>query len=197
MIFPDKRFKMDFRGAATVKGNDMYNRVLYVAAAVFAAVVLSGCLFNGSSHIPAVSGFDAEKYMGRWYEYARLPNRFEKGMSHVTADYSMGKDGKIKVVNSGVKNGRYQRIEGTARMAAGKEGTGELEVSFFPPFYSPYRVIKMSGDGMTAVVTGGSMEHLWILSRRPGTPDNAGELLSFLKSCGYPVEKLIYPAQKP
>lgn len=196
MIFPDKRFKMDFRGAATVKGNDMYNRVLYVAAAVFAAVVLSGCLFNGSSHIPAVSGFDAEKYMGRWYEYARLPNRFEKGMSHVTADYSMRRDGKIKVVNSGIKNGRTKSIEGKARTVSGKEGTGELEVSFFPPFYSPYRVIMMSEDGDTVVVTGGSMDYLWILSREPGTPDNIAEIISFLKTCGYPVEKLIYPAQK-
>ena len=175
----------------------MCKKILYVPAVFTAAMILGGCSFNSSAHIPAVSGFDAEKYMGRWYEYARLPNRFEKGMSHVTADYSMRRDGKIKVVNSGIKNGRTKSIEGKARTVSGKEGTGELEVSFFPPFYSPYRVIMMSEDGDTVVVTGGSMDYLWILSREPGTPNDIQEIITFLMRCGYPVEKLIYPAQKP
>lgn len=174
----------------------MCKKILCVSAVVTAMAILSGCSSNSSVHIPPVSHFDAEKYMGRWYEYARLPNRFEKGMSHVTADYSMRRDGKIKVVNSGIKNGRTKSIEGKARTVSGKEGTGELEVSFFPPFYSPYRVIMMSEDGDTVVVTGGSMDYLWILSREPGTPDNIAEIISFLKTRGYPVEKLIYPAQK-
>ena len=157
---------------------------------------LSGCRGKSSMHIPAVGNFDLEKYLGKWYEVCRLPNFFEEGMRDVHALYSVGKNGSIKVVNRGVKNGKIKTVCGTARVC-GSSGTGELEVSFFRPFYSRYRIIKLAPDYSWAVVTGSDMKYLWVLSR---TPDIDGksfqELYDFLKKQGYPVENFIYPQRR-
>ena len=78
--------------------------------------------------------------------------------------------------------------------SAGKRGRGELEVSFFRPFYNNYRIIRLLPDYSLAAVTGENMNYLWVLSRTPeAAPESLSEMLNFLKKCGYPVEKLIYP----
>ena len=154
-------------------------------------LLFAGC--SGSVKIPAVTGFDAERYMGTWYEVARLPNRFEKGMTGVIAVYSLRPDGRVDVVNSGVKDGVKKSVTGVAYLA-GKTGEGLLKVSFFRPFYGPYRIIKLSPDYRYSVVTGADPSYLWILAReRELSERDLDEILTFLRARGFAVEKLIWP----
>ena len=157
---------------------------------------IAGCVKNNSMDIPAVTGFAPEKYLGKWYEYARLPNSFETGLSDCYAVYSPRKDGNISVLNCGRKNGKLHCVNAVAKSVI--PGTGELEVSFFRPFYSRYRIIKITPDYSLAAVTGSSRNYLWILSRtkKPDT-NSLREFMDFLKQNRYPVEKLIYPQSTP
>lgn len=156
---------------------------------VCAILFLAGCR---SDDFPiAVKELDIAGYCGRWYEIARLPNWFEDGLTNVTADYTLVGKNKIKVVNRGEKDGRTKEITGWAR-PAGKGGSGNLEVSFFRPFYSPYIVIKLAPDYSYSVVSGRGREYLWILSRTPELPsDVMDEILVFLCARGYDTSRLI------
>ncbi len=155
----------------------------------------AGCRGAASTaDIPAVTGFEAERYMGRWYEIARLPHRFERGMDQVTADYSLAGDGRITVVNSGVKAGEPRRIQGVARFT-GAPGCGELEVSFFRPFWGDYRIIRLEPDYSAAVVTSGTRDYLWILSRTPELePEQLRSYINDAKALGFAVDRLEFPA---
>ena len=149
-----------------------------------------GCT-SAASKIPAVTGFELEKYLGKWYEIARLPNWFEREMTDVSADYSRLPDGSLKVINRGIKNGKSKSVTGKLRFA-GKNDTGELEVSFFTPFYSSYRIIKLAPDYRYSVVTSDSPDYLWILARKPYlSVTDAAEILAFLKKYGFQVNKLV------
>ena len=157
-----------------------------------ALAVLTGCVNDTTSSIPAVTNLDVPRYLGKWYEYARLPNLFEKDMTKVSAIYSMRDDGNIKVVNCGYKDEKQKCITGIAKKAD-KSNSGELKVSFFRPFYSRYRIIKLAPDYSWAVVTGKQKKYLWILSRTKNiTPEAEKEIFTFLKQNGYPLEKLIF-----
>ena len=150
---------------------------------------LGGC---GTLNIPAVSGFDLRKYSGSWYEIARLPNRFEEGMTQVSAEYTILPDGRCQVVNRGLRDGEWKSVKGWARFSE-KNDTGDLEVSFFRPFYSRYRVIKLAPDYRFSVVIGADPGYLWILSRTPELSEkDMTEIITFLKSNAFPVEKMIF-----
>ena len=123
-------------------------------------LLLSGCASDRS--IPAVEGLNLKQYMGTWYEIARLPNRFERGMSGVSADYSLLPGGEVKVVNRGTKNDHKKSITGVARTRS-KSGSGELEVSFFKPFFNSYRIIKLGPDYRYSIVMGRNRQMLWVL----------------------------------
>ncbi len=141
---------------------------------------------------PAVSGFEIERYLGRWYEIARLPNWFEQGMSDISAEYSRLPDGSLLVVNRGIKSGKAKSISGKLRFA-GRENSGELEVSFFRPFYNSYRIIKLAPDYRYSVVTSGNGKYLWILSRDRTLPESDfNEITAFLERHAFPIEKLIW-----
>ena len=158
------------------------------AMLLFTVLLLGGCS-SGETPEP-VRSLDLEKYCGRWYEAARLPNWFEDGMTNVSAEYSLAGGGKIKVVNRGWKDGKLKEITGWARRMD-DDNTGALEVSFFRPFYSPYIVIKIAPDYSYSVVSGSGMDFLWILSRTPELPENVlAEILLFLRQRGYDTERL-------
>ena len=141
---------------------------------------------------PAVEGFELEKYLGVWYEVARLPNRFERGMTRVTAEYLLQDDGSIQVINSGIKNGIVKSITGTARLQ-GKPGTGALEVSFFWPFYQEYRIVMLAEDYSYSVVCGSSPDYLWILSRTTGlAPEEWEKIKVFLRLHFWDPEQLLF-----
>ena len=157
------------------------------------SIVLTGCsMKNRTDEIPAVSNFELPRYMGTWYEIARYPHSFEKGLHYVTADYSVRSDGKIRVLNRGVnEKGKVRVAEGVA-VPNGKTGTGELKVSFFRPFYGAYRVIYLSPDYDLAIVTSSTKDYLWILSRRKQLTEKEKMLcLEKLAEWGFDPAKLI------
>lgn len=160
-----------------------------------AALSLAGCA-PSSAHIPAVCDFDSARYMGKWYEIARLPHRFERGLERVTAEYSAAPDGSITVVNRGMRGDEPRSITGKAKLKhpEAQPPAGELRVSFFGPFYSDYRIIELPPDYRYAVVTGGTMDYLWILGRAPRL--DAAELAGILRrleALGFDVARLEYP----
>ncbi len=155
-------------------------------------MLLAGCGAVKQPAIPAVAGFDVHRYLGKWYEIARLPNYFEKDLQHVTAEYSLLPDGRLRVVNSGIKNGKVSRISGIARFA-GPADVGDLQVSFFRPFYGAYRIIRLTPDYSVACVMGNNTSLAWILARTPVPPtEEIQQAVNFLQKNGFPVEKLIF-----
>lgn len=148
----------------------MKNNPLASLPMVLLAGVLAGCqTIARSSDVNAVSGFNAERYLGKWYELGRIENRFERGMSHTTAQYSMNNDGSIKVVNGGYdpKKGSFRSAVGKAKFA-GTSDVGALKVSFFGPFYAAYNVVALDRNYQWSIVTGNNpKKYFWILSRQP------------------------------
>ena len=159
---------------------------------------LAGCFGSSApstADLAAVKEFDPARYCGVWYEAARLPHSFERGMSEVSARYTLRPDGKIDVVNRGIRDGEVREVRGIARRVPGKEGSGELEVSFFRPFYGKYRVIRLAPDYSTAMVTAGDRSYLWILSRtRQLDPAVLEAWVKTAAELGFDVSRLEYPA---
>jgi apolipoprotein D and lipocalin family protein len=166
-------------------------------------VSLTLLFLAGCSGVPEglrpVSGFELERYLGRWYEIARLDHRFERGLSHVTADYRRLPDGRIEVINRGydAARGEWRQARGVARFQ-GSPGVGSLEVSFFGPFYGAYNVLVLAPDYRYALVAGPNLDYLWILAREPqldrATLDG---LLARAKAWGFATEALIHVDQTP
>jgi apolipoprotein D and lipocalin family protein len=141
-----------------------------------------------------VENFDVERYMGKWYEIARLDFRFEKHMQETTAQYRLLDNGKVEVINAGyhTKKEKYKSVKGKAKFR-GSEDLGALSVSFFGPFYSPYNVIALDADYQYALVCGKNLKYLWILSRQTTIPETVKEnYLKIAKDLGYPVEELVW-----
>ncbi|MBR2345894.1 MAG: lipocalin family protein [Lentisphaeria bacterium] len=158
-------------------------------------MILCGC--QDDPGIPAVKNFQLERYMGKWYEIARLPNRFECGMRNVSTVYTLQKNGMVKVFNHGIKGDRCINISGYAK-PAGNIGSGDLKVSFFRPFYGMYRIIKLAPDYSYSIVVGGSRDYLWILGRKPELfPAEKQNIIEFLHRHRFPVDELIWSWQSP
>jgi apolipoprotein D and lipocalin family protein len=156
-------------------------------------VSMSGCasIPKGAS---AVRNFEKGKYLGKWYEIARFDFAFEKNLNNTTAEYSLLQNGYIGVKNSGFDYARkkWQEAKGKARFR-GSEGIGEIEVSFFGPFYADYNVIALDGDYSYALVAGSSRAYLWILSREKSIPDDIKEkYLRIAGDLGYDLMKLVW-----
>lgn len=168
------------------------------AALAIAAAVLSGCR-SAPRNVAAVADFDAERYLGRWYEIARIDFRHERNMGNVTAEYSMNDDGSIRVRNLGfdyVKD-KWKESVGRARFQ-GTPSVGALEVSFFGPFYSGYNVIALDANYQSALVAGKSHDYLWILSRTPALPEaKRAEFLATAESLGFDTERLVWVEHDP
>lgn len=133
-----------------------------------ALLVLAGCT-GMPANIKPVADFRADSYLGTWYEIARIDNRFEKGLSRVTAEYSLREDGGIKVVNRGfdAASGKWKESVGKAFFVQGQD-KGHLKVSFFGPFYGGYIVFELDEpDYRYALVSGPDTSYFWLLSRTP------------------------------
>lgn len=147
--------------------------------------------------VTPISPFDANRYLGKWYEIARLDHRFERGKDHVTATYSPRNDGGITVLNRGydpVKK-EWSESEGKAYFT-GKSDTAALKVSFFGPFYGGYNVIALDDDYQYALVSGPNRSYLWILSREPKIPNQVKkQYLAVAQRLGFDVDKLIWVDQ--
>lgn len=142
----------------------------------------------------AVSPFEKEKYLGKWYEIARLDFYFEKDLNNTTAEYSLKDNGMIKVDNKGYnyKKEKWVQSVGKAKFA-GSDKVAMLKVSFFGPFYAGYNVIAIDNDYKYALVCGENLDYLWILSRETTIPETIKQqYLAKAKSIGYDVGKLIW-----
>ena len=161
--------------------------------------VLGGCT-GMPKGLEAVTGFEADRYLGTWYEIARLDHPFERGLSHVSATYSRRADGTIAVRNRGYEEstGSWKEIAGTARFLKSPD-VGSLKVSFFGPFYSGYHIIALDRQHYShAMVAGYNRSYLWILSRQK-TLDNSvlADLVSKAQQWGFETDQLIYVMQGP
>ncbi|GHE21698.1 lipocalin family protein [Halomonas urumqiensis] len=144
-----------------------------------------------------VSDFELERYLGQWYEIARLDHSFERGLDCVTASYSLREDGGVRVINRGVNlsEGEPDEAEGRAYFI-GDESVGRLKVSFFGPFYGGYNVLALDDDYQWSLVAGPDRDYLWILARQPTLDDaTLDELIQRAEALDFPVNQLIDVAQ--
>jgi len=135
---------------------------------LLAPLLLAGCVGTPDGVKP-VSEFELDRYLGTWYEIARLDHSFERGLQNITANYSLRDDGGVRVVNRGysIKKGRWEEAEGKAYFVE-SDDTGYLKVSFFGPFYGSYIVFELDHENYQyAFVSGPDTSYLWLLSREP------------------------------
>jgi Bacterial lipocalin len=144
---------------------------------------------------PKTVGYvDLAKYAGLWYEIAKYPKWYEKGMTQIRAEYIPMGD-YIRVINSGIKKGKIKQIKGKAFVVK-NSGNAKLRVQFFWPFKGDYWIIGLADDYSWAVVSDKKRSSLWILSR---TPHLAAEIydavLGILRSDGFDLSKLVKTEQ--
>lgn len=160
-------------------------------------ILLAGCL-GSPDGVVAIDGFDKQRYLGRWYEVARLDHSFERGLSNVTAEYSLREDGGIRVINRGYSSeaSAWQEAEGRAYFIA-DEQQGHLKVSFFGPFYGSYIIFEMDkADYQYAFVAGNSTDYLWLLAKTPTiSPLLREQFIKKITNLGFDSEVLIFVDQ--
>jgi apolipoprotein D and lipocalin family protein len=157
-------------------------------------VILSGCV-SIPENVQPVEGFELDRYLGTWYEIARLDHSFERGLTQVTATYSMRDDGGVKVLNKGfdVKKNEWDEAEGKAYFV-GDPTVGRLKVSFFGPFYGGYNVIDLDKENYQySLVCGPDKSYLWILARDPNIDKQiVDRLVVKAKNLGFSTDTLIF-----
>jgi len=155
--------------------------------------LLNACMGMPDGVTP-VTNFDLQKYLGTWYEVARLDHSFERGLTQVTAEYTLRTDGGVKVINRGfnVESGEWEQAEGKA-FFVGNPSQGYLKVSFFGPFYGSYVVFELDQqDYQYAFVSGPDLSYLWLLSRSPAVQPAVIERFKQQASqLGFNTEELI------
>lgn len=126
---------------------------------------LAGC-HGYPKRVSPIENFNATKFMGTWYEIARLDHSFERGLSRVSATYRLEND-QIKIVNRGYseKQKKWKVATGVAVFAK-EQDQGYLHVSFFGPFSSTYLIFERGANYEYAFVCGPTTNYLWLLSRK-------------------------------
>lgn len=164
------------------------------AATLVVLCTLTGCL-GMPDDVEPVQDFDATRYLGRWYEIARLDHRFERDLVNVTATYSRRDDGAVAVLNRGYNavDKEWDAIEGVARFVR-SENEGYLKVSFFGPFYGSYVVFGIEEENYShAFVSGFNHNYLWLLAREPQVSDAVQEaFLREAKGRGFDTGDIIW-----
>ena len=164
---------------------------------VVLSLILSACVGLPEGIAP-ISGFELDRYLGKWYEIARLDHRFERGLEQVTATYSMQEEGSVRVANEGFSptENEWKDAIGRARFASGSD-IGHLEVSFFGPFYANYVIFELDKDNYQYAFVTGNKNTLWLLSRTPHISDELKQqFLNASREFGYKTEELIFVNQK-
>ena len=158
------------------------------------AALLSGCV-GLPQGIEPVRGFELERYLGKWYEIARLDHSFERGLEKVTAQYSLREDGGVRVINRGFSGGEgWQQAEGKAYFVESPD-VGHLKVSFFGPFYGSYVVFELDKeDYQYAFISGYNTSYLWLLARTPTVePALIEHFRARAQALGFDASELIFP----
>ena len=157
-------------------------------------VFLAGCV-GAPEQVQPVDNFELQRYLGTWYEIARLDHSFERGLQQVTATYSLRDDGGVKVVNKGFNSNKNSWKEAQAKaFFVGDPDIGQLKVSFFGPFYSGYNIIELDKENYQySLVCGHNLSYLWILARTPDLNKSIVErLVAKARSLGFATDQLIY-----
>jgi len=159
-----------------------------------APALLAGCV-SVPDGIEPVHDFDVQRYLGTWYEIARLDHSFERGLSNVSATYTRRDAGGIEVLNRGYheRSGKWKQAKGRAYLV-GEPTTAHLKVSFFRPFYGSYIVIALEPDDYAyAMVCGANRSYLWILAREKTLdPSVRDDLLARAQHLGFQTSELIF-----
>ena len=167
---------------------------LIFATIVAAALPLSAC--DKDYDNSTVEKFDLSRYLGEWYEIARYDHSFERNMDNTMAEYILQDDGKVVVLNTGWKNGKFKVAEGKAKYNDPEGEPGALRVSFFLFFYSDYNVMMVDENYQISLVGSKAEKYLWILSRTPvPDPDLLEMILDEAEERGYDTSKLIWVDQ--
>lgn len=157
------------------------------------ALLFTGCV-SLPENVTPVSGFKLEKYLGTWYEVARLDHSFERGLSRVTAEYSLREDGGVRVLNRGylVGEDRWKEAEGKAYFVDTPD-SGFLKVSFFGPFYGAYVIFELDQSNYRyALIAGPDKSYLWLLARTPRLEGDLFErLVARASALGFDTRRLI------
>lgn len=157
--------------------------------------LLSACSTALPEAVRPVGNFQLDRYLGKWYEVARLDHSFERGLSRVTATYSLREDGGVRVLNRGFDDasGKWKEAEGKAYFVAAPT-TGHLKVSFFGPFYGAYGIFELDPDYGYALVSGPDTSYLWLLARQPRLDEaTRNRLVALAAARGFDTGKLIFP----
>ena len=156
---------------------------------------LSACITTPPENIVPVDNFQPNRYMGKWYEIARLDHPFERGLSNITAHYQLLQNGNIEVINRGYDADKkeWRDITGQAKFVS-KPSLGSLKVSFFWPFYGGYHIAVLDKqDYNWAIVVGPSRKYFWILAREKTlTPEMKNLLLKKSLQLDIDTSKLIW-----
>ncbi|OEE12407.1 lipocalin family protein [Aliivibrio fischeri] len=175
----------------------MFKSISKVGFGAVILMMLNGCL-GMPKGVEPVTGFELNRYLGTWYEIARLDHSFEDGLSQVSAEYSINEDGSVKVINRGFSDQDQQWSEalGKAKFVDGSD-EGYLKVSFFGPFYGSYVVFELDKENYQyAFVSGPDLDYLWLLSRTKKVDQEVIErFVSTAQSLGFKTNELIFVEQ--
>jgi len=160
----------------------------------FLVLLLTGCVGMPEGVTP-VKNFQLERYLGKWYEIARLDHSFERGLSQISAEYSLNPDGSVKVINRGYsdQDKKWKEAMGKALFVKSPD-QGFLKVSFFGPFYGSYIILELDHQNyFYALVCGPDRSYLWILARSPKIDDaTKNALITKAASLGFKTDELIF-----
>lgn len=159
-------------------------------------LLLTACTRVPDNVVP-VTPFELSRYVGTWHEVARLDHRFERGLTQVTAEYSMRPDGGVRVVNKGYDTAKEQWkvAEGKAYFVA-DANVGRLKVSFFGPFYGAYTIAMLDEDYQIALVVGPNLDYAWLLARHPTLSQaQCASFLAEAQRIGIDVTQFIWLSQ--
>lgn len=173
-------------------------RSLISTPGLLAALLCLGACTGLPENVQPVQNFDLDRYYGKWYEIARLDHRFERGLEQVSAQYSAGEDGSVRVLNRGYSaEDGWQSAEGKA-LFVGPSNEGYLKVSFFGPFYGSYVIFELDQENYQyAFVAGNSTSYLWLLARTPTVSAELQErFVQRASALGFPVDELIFVDQQ-
>ncbi len=166
---------------------------------VLLSLLLVGCT-GMPSNVQPVKGLKLDRYLGKWYEVARLDHSFERGLTHVYAEYSLRDDGGIRVLNCGYspEKREWKQAQGKAYFVQSPD-IGYLKVSFFGPFYGSYIILDLDHEGYGySLVCGPNRSYLWILARTPDLPaPQRDALVAKAERLGFDTSQLIYVDHRP
>lgn len=174
-----------------------FSPMRWLALLLAALLALAGCATAPPAGLTPVTPFDVNRYAGKWYEIARMDHSFERGLSDVSARYTVQPDGSVQVINRGFDVSRQAWKEAVGKaLFTGDASRGALKVSFFGPFYGGYNVVALDPDYRWSLVVGPDLGYVWILAReRQLAPAVRQQVLEKARSFGIEVDRLIWVDQ--